>query len=204
MNSVEELVAHTLQISIDRVADSLEYQSVREWDSLGHVALMVAVEQAYGTEVDDELTLELRSVAAIKEFVARDGDRTPASSPAAESSMIRRGLEDITFDRTAITHTDGTAGVLEYRGYSIHDLAGQASYEDVAHLLVHGELPDETARTAFAKELAAGRELPSPVLDLVRSLRHAHPMVALRTAVSALIAYGAQPITGQEARHESA
>ncbi|MFF9347265.1 citrate/2-methylcitrate synthase [Streptomyces sp. NPDC014734] len=188
MSSVDALVARTLGITEDRVTDALEYQSIREWDSLGHVSLMVALEEAYGVTVDDELTLSLRSVVAIREFAEGSA---PAPAPAAgRRDTVHRGLDGVSFDRTTITRIDGAEGVLEYRGYSIHDLAERASFEEVAHLLVHGELPDATALSAFEKELRAARWLPGPVLDLVRSLAHAHPMDALRTAVSALGAFG--------------
>jgi citrate synthase len=207
MTTVDRLVARTLGIGEDQVTEDLEYQSIREWDSLGHVSLMVALEKAYGVPVDDELIVELRSVAAIREFVG-DHDR-PRSVPAETAEPVKRpsvhrGLEGIAFDHTAITRIDGTAGVLEYRGYSIHDLAERSSYEEVAYLLVHGELPDPAAREAFDKELRANRELPAPVLDLVRTLRHAHPVEALRTAVSALGAYGEPRAGGADESYEQA
>ncbi len=189
MNGVDQLIAHTLGIAVESVSDDLEYQSIREWDSLGHVSLMVAIESAYGVEIDDDLTLTLRSVAAIREFLT-DGPLAeqpePAPATTAHTPSVRRGLDGVVLDHTRVTRIDGTEGVLEYRGYSIHDLARNASYEEVAHLLVEGELPDRGALELFGKELAARRELPGPVLDLVRSLASAHPMDALRTCVSAL------------------
>lgn len=206
MSNADQLVARTLGIPEDRVTDGLEYQSIREWDSLGHVSLMVAIEQEYGVEVDDDLTLELRSVSAIREFAesrsashARGGERAaPAAASGADGPAVHRGLEGVTFDQSAITHIDGVEGVLEYRGYSIHDLAENASFEEVAHLLVHGELPSPTESAAFRKQLSAARALPAPVLDLVRTLAHAHPMEALRTCVSALGAFAAQRPPGTD------
>ncbi|MEU9031177.1 citrate/2-methylcitrate synthase [Streptomyces sp. NPDC048383] len=205
---VERLIARTLGISEDRVTEGLEYQSIREWDSLGHVSLMVAVEGEYGVEVDDELILTLRSVAAIREFVAGhalagDDAVTPAPErPGPVTAPLRdtphRGLEGVVFDDTAITHIDGAEGVLEYRGYSIHDLAGHASFEEVAHLLVYGELPDVASLEVFRKQLAAARALPAPVLDLIRALAHAHPMEVLRTCVSALGAFGPRRTPGTD------
>lgn len=174
MSSVDQLIARTLGIAPERVTPALEYQSIKEWDSLGHVSLMVALEKAYGVPVDDELTLELRTVAAIRAFAEADGHAAadtrarPAVSVASaasaasagEHTTVHRGLEGVVFDRTSVTRIDGAEGSLEYRGYSIHDLAGRASFEEVAHLLVRGDLPDEPAREAFAKELRAQRELP--------------------------------------------
>ena len=73
-----------------------------------------------------------------------------------------------------------------YRGYDIADLAGHASYEDVAYLLLEGELPSSEASAAFREELSA-RELPSPAAAIVddRS-RESAPMEMLRTAASSL------------------
>ncbi|WP_405873130.1 MULTISPECIES: citrate/2-methylcitrate synthase [unclassified Streptomyces] len=202
MSSVDALVARTLGITEDRVTDALEYQSIREWDSLGHISLMVALEEAYGVPVDDELTLALRSVAAIREFAE---GRAPVPATAAEQRhIVHRGLDGVSFDQTTITRIDGAEGSLEYRGYSIHDLAERASFEEVAHLLVHGELPDATALSAFEKELRAARALPAPVLDLVRSLADAHPMDALRTCVSALGAFEPRRAAGTDETYEQA
>ncbi|MFJ4977167.1 citrate/2-methylcitrate synthase [Streptomyces coeruleorubidus] len=212
MSNVDQLIARALGIAEDRVTDGLEYQSIREWDSLGHVSLLVAIEQEYGVEIDDDLTLGLRSVAAVREFAAArapggtsaDAGLPPAAAGREERRTVRRGLEGVVFDRTAITHIDGAEGVLEYRGYSIHDLAEHSSFEEVAHLLVHGELPDAAGLESFAKQLRASRALPAPVLGLVRSLAHAHPMEALRTCVSALGAFGPQGVPGTDESYAEA
>ncbi|MGC5035224.1 MULTISPECIES: citrate/2-methylcitrate synthase [unclassified Streptomyces] len=212
MSSVDQLIARALGITEDRVTDGLAYQSIREWDSLGHVSLLVAVEQEYGVEIDDELTLGLRSVAAVRAFAAtrspgavREDAGVPAAAPGRpEGPTVHRGLENVVFDRTAVTHIDGAEGVLEYRGYSIHDLAEQSSFEEVAHLLVHGELPDAAALESFGKQLRAARTLPAPVLGLIRSLAHAHPMEALRTCVSALGAFGPQRAPGTDESYAEA
>ncbi len=208
MSSVDHLIARTLGIRVDDVTDALEYQSIRAWDSLGHVSLMVALEGEFGVTIDDDLTLALRSVAAIREFAAGASPRelaaAPAAAGAADRGTVHRGLEGIRFDHTTITHIDGAAGTLEYRGYSIHDLAENASFEDVAHLLVHGELPDAAAREAFGKELRAARALPAPVLEMARAMADAHPMHALRTCVSALAAFGPRRADGSDESQERA
>lgn len=203
-DTVEALIASTLDIPLAQVTETLEYQSIEQWDSLGHVALMVALEQAFGRPTEDELTVELRSVAAIKQFAARQPASASGSVDAEPRSVVRRGLEGIAFDRTEITHIDGAAGVLEHRGYNIHDLALHASYEEVAHLLLFGDLPGPVQRRAFTQELAARRRLPQPVLDLLRSLRHAHPMDALLAAVPALQAYGPARIGAQDESYDLA
>jgi citrate synthase len=98
-----------------------------------------------------------------------------------------RGLADVVAASTAISDIDGTAGVLGYRGYDIHALAGVASFEEVVHLLQRGSLPTKAELDALTAELAEARELGATVrrvLPLVAG--RAEPMEALRTLVSAL------------------
>lgn len=103
--------------------------------------------------------------------------------------QVHRGLMGVHFDRSPTCFIDGRAGELRYRGYSIHDLAEQSTFEETAYLLLHGELPTRTELAAFDAELKAARKLPEPVVDIIATTRDAHPMDVLRTAVSALAAF---------------
>jgi citrate synthase len=97
----------------------------------------------------------------------------------------KAGLEDVIAARSGICQVDGERGQLYYRGYEIADLAGALSFEDVTALLWRGELPTAAESADFASRLQAARGLPSPVVDLLRTLpRDTHPLDALRTAVS--------------------
>ena len=104
------------------------------------------------------------------------------------STEIHRGLKGVHFDRSRVCFIDGRAGELRYRGYSIHDLAENSTFEETCYLLLHGELPTEPALARFDAELRAARALPDAVVDVIRIVRTAHPMDVLRTAVSALAA----------------
>ena len=193
--SVDPVIARVLGIDAAHLTDDLEYQSIQQWDSLRHVALMLALEETYGTKIDDSQMLELHSVAAIRAYVATLGQPRRESAPAAPAAtvpgqpVVHRGLEGIYFDRSQIARIDGEHGILEYRGYSIHDLAEHATFEQVAYLLIHGELPTAEAAGAFSAALAQARNVPAPVLALMHSLAHVHPMEALRSGVSLLGAY---------------
>ncbi len=109
-----------------------------------------------------------------------------------ETIQIHRGLKGVYFERSATTFIDGKAGELRYRGYSIHDLAQQSSFEETAHLLLYGELPTAAELAATMAALKAARSIPGPVTDIIRSIARAHPMDVLRTAVSALSAFDPQ------------
>src|SRR6516164_4891555 len=99
-----------------------------------------------------------------------------------ESIKIHRGLKGVYFDRSLCTFIDGRIGELRYRGYSIHDLAEHSSFEETAWLLLQGELPTSTQLADFDRQLKAARELPPPIVDIIRAIKSAHPMDVLRTA----------------------
>jgi 2-methylcitrate synthase len=104
----------------------------------------------------------------------------------------KAGLEDIVAASSAICYLDGARGVLAYRGYDIHDLATQASFEEVCHLLWHGRLPNHAELGELQSQLAAARPLPEGVLRLMRTLPPDNAMDTLRTLVSALSHYDPQ------------
>jgi len=106
------------------------------------------------------------------------------------TAVATRGLEGIVATTSSICYIDGDAGVLSYRGIDIHELAAKSSFEETTYLLWNGALPTQAELEAFSKELAAARTLPSPVLDLLKSVpASATPMEVLRTAVSLLSIY---------------
>ena len=110
-------------------------------------------------------------------------------SEDSEKIEIHRGLKGVYFDRSRVCYIDGRAGELRYCGYSIHDLAEHSNFEETCYLLLHGELPGRAQLDGFCAELRAGRSLPAPIYDVMRSVKGAHPMDVLRTAVSALAAF---------------
>ncbi len=105
---------------------------------------------------------------------------------AVEQVVVHKGLEGIYFDTTRICHIDGQRGILLYRGYNIHDLAANATYEEVCYLLLYDRLPTASELAEFDAALKTSRTLPPVVLDVIRTFKEAHPMDVLRTAVSAL------------------
>jgi len=109
------------------------------------------------------------------------------SSPEA-AAAVAKGLAGIVAGQTAISSLEGT---LRYRGYDIEPLARAGDFEEVAFLLIHGELPTAAERAAFAARVtAAARSLDADLLDplarLAASAPDASPMDALRSGVSLL------------------
>ena len=95
-------------------------------------------------------------------------------------------LSGVVVAQTSICSIDAERGVLMYRGYDIDDLAEHATYEEVAYLLLEGELPSSDQLAAFRDELAA-RELPAATGAIVDGrAQDAAPMEMLRTAVSSV------------------
>jgi citrate synthase len=95
-----------------------------------------------------------------------------------------RGLEGVVVGETAISSIDDG---LCYRGYPVAELVENAGYDEVAFLLLHGELPERYQLAGFQRRLGSARSLPQPLLDLLRVLPPAvAPMDAVRTSVSVL------------------
>ena len=106
-----------------------------------------------------------------------------------EKTAYSPGLAGVIAGESAICWVDPDAGLL-YRGYDIHELAERASFEEVAWLVLRGEMPTMEQMGKFERELAAERCLPPPVLEMLRLLpAGTHPMDALRTGVSMLAAF---------------
>jgi 2-methylcitrate synthase/citrate synthase II len=96
------------------------------------------------------------------------------------------GLAGVIAGETEICWVDPNAGLM-YRGYDIHEMAEKANFEEVAYLLLNGELPTVAQRQEFSKALSAERSLPKEVLEVLRLMpKNTHPMDMLRTGVSML------------------
>ncbi|MGW9636005.1 bifunctional 2-methylcitrate synthase/citrate synthase [Nocardiopsis alba] len=102
-------------------------------------------------------------------------------------TVIHKGLAGVVVDTTEISMVDATTNSLTYRGYPVQDLAVSCTFEEVAHLLWDGELPDGDRLRAFTARERAQRPLDRHTLELLRRLPEtAHPMDVLRTAISYL------------------
>jgi citrate synthase len=89
--------------------------------------------------------------------------------------------------RSAITFIDGDAGILEYRGYPIEQLAEQSTYLEVAYLLVHGELPTQAQLDQWENDVTVHTFVHENVKEFMGGFRHdAHPMGMLLGSVGAL------------------
>jgi citrate synthase len=109
-----------------------------------------------------------------------------ASKATDTAAKPKAGLEDIVATSSAICYLDGDRGVLAYCGYDIHDLASNATFEEVCYLLWHRRLPRRDELGDLQAQLVAARPLPEPVLRLMRMLPPGDGMDALRTLTSAL------------------
>ena len=97
------------------------------------------------------------------------------------------GLAGVTAGETHICTVGKEGAGLTYRGYDIYDLANNACFEEVAHLLVHGTLPTQAELDSYVAKIKSLRGLPAAlrtVLEMVPG--DAHPMDMLRTGVSCL------------------
>ncbi|MCG8592917.1 MAG: 2-methylcitrate synthase [Kiloniellales bacterium] len=104
--------------------------------------------------------------------------------PAPKKSVA---LSGVTAGNTALCTVGRSGNDLHYRGYDILDIAEHCCFEEIAHLLVHGDLPTEVELAAYRDKLKSLRGLPAAVKRSLQELpAAAHPMDVLRSGVSAL------------------
>ena len=107
-----------------------------------------------------------------------------AVAPKPKKSVA---LSGVAAGNTALCTVGRFGNDLSYRGYDILDLAKACEFEEVAHLLVHGHLPNKHELAAYKAKLKTLRNLPANVLAVLENIpAAAHPMDVMRTGVSAL------------------
>jgi citrate synthase len=100
---------------------------------------------------------------------------------------VHKGLAGVVADTTSISMVNSDTNSLTYRGYAVQDLAHNCSFEEVAYLLWHGELPTADQLAQQNAQERANRRLDAPITKTLLDLpTTAHPMDTLRTAVSLL------------------
>ncbi|USZ15767.1 2-methylcitrate synthase [Moraxella sp. FZFQ2102] len=109
---------------------------------------------------------------------------TTVTTPKPKKSVA---LSGVAAGNTALCTVGRSGNDLSYRGYDILDLAKHCEFEEVAHLLIHGHLPNKFELAAYKAKLKAYRNLPMRVRHVLENLpAHTHPMDVMRTGVSAL------------------
>jgi 2-methylcitrate synthase len=100
---------------------------------------------------------------------------------------IKKGLVGVIADETKVSKVMPDINSLTYRGYAVQDLAEVCVFEEVAYLLLHGELPNKSQLAKFQKEERSNREISSNLKKVIQNYpKNAHPMDTTRTSVSHL------------------
>ena len=101
------------------------------------------------------------------------------------SDDVKKGLLGIVVDETTISQVMPDINSLTYRGYAVQDLCDKCNFEEVAYLVLNGELPNKKQLKNFIKEERLDRKLSKEILSDIRKMpKKAHPMDVVRTAVS--------------------
>lgn len=99
----------------------------------------------------------------------------------------RAGLEGIPATQSSISFVDGQRGILEYRGFSIEELAKRSNFIETAYLLIWGELPTKDELEVFEYEIRHHRRLKYRIRDMMKCFPEGgHPMDALQACAAAL------------------
>jgi 2-methylcitrate synthase/citrate synthase II len=100
---------------------------------------------------------------------------------------IKKGLVGVIADETKVSEVMPDINSLTYRGYAVQDLAEACVFEEVAYLLLNGELPSKSQLAKFQEEERSNREISSNLKKIIQSYpNNAHPMDTTRTSVSHL------------------
>ena len=98
---------------------------------------------------------------------------------------IKKGLLGIVVDETTISHVVPELSTLTYRGYTVQELCDKCDFEEVAYLVLNGELPNKNQLRKFIKHERSERKLSKQILnDIQKMPKNAHPMDVIRTCVS--------------------
>ena len=98
---------------------------------------------------------------------------------------IKKGLLGIVVDETTISHVVPELSALTYRGYTVQELCDKCDFEEVAYLVLNGELPNKNQLKKFIKQERSERRLSKQILNDIKKMpRNAHPMDVIRTCVS--------------------
>lgn len=104
-----------------------------------------------------------------------------------DKPKIHKGLAGVVVDTTAISKVVSETNSLTYRGYPVQDLAAQCTFEQVAYLLWHGELPTDQELALFMQRERASRRIDRSMQSLLTKLPdNCHPMDVVRTVISYL------------------
>lgn len=194
--TVEEVVSLVLGIEEELIHDELEYRSIWQWDSLGHINILLALEEEYNLQIDESVRDQLTSIKAIKRYIKvstnkgfesnNNDDQDEALSLKSSNERVYRGLANVTLDSTTITCIDGKEGKLFYRGISIEELVKYSTFEETAYLLLFGGLPTKQELSSFTEKLKMYAELPKELHKIIYLLKDSHPIDLLRTSISSL------------------
>ncbi len=109
----------------------------------------------------------------------------PDYVPEPNEINVKKGLEGAVIDTSAVSKVNTETNSLLYRGYPVQDLAEHCSFEEVAYLLYHGDLPNQEQLKRFIETERGYRGVSAEALRMLELLpKTAHPMDAIRTAVS--------------------
>ncbi len=122
----------------------------------------------------------------------------------SEGMKVPKGLAGVSVTETKIAKSDAD-GSLVYRGYPISEIASNAKFEETAYLILNGSLPTKSQLGAFSDDLVGKMKVDGRLFEIMRDLgKEAHPIDALRTAISALGSTDDQgSIEGQQASIEA-
>ncbi len=136
------------------------------------------------------MSREVKSCETPNTFACEDYEEEAPTLCELDMSKTYKGLVGIYVDESLITYIDGSNGKLFYRGYSLDELVKHSKFEEIAYLLIYGNLPSKSDYENFKDLLIKERNIPDNILTILKSFpRNTTRIELLRTAISALSLY---------------
>ncbi|WP_427110069.1 citrate/2-methylcitrate synthase [Lysinibacillus xylanilyticus] len=172
LENLEEVISRTLNINKNILNDELSYRSIKEWDSLGHINLLLQIEEEFNISIEEDVRDKLVTFADIKNIVLYNNAPTEDSLiNKCDSNKISRGLANVNLDYTSISEIDGKNGRLSYRGIDIDILVENFTYEEVVYLLLYKKLPSENELFDFKNEIIKSQSLSDEIKNIILMLK---------------------------------
>src|SRR5262249_42250964 len=128
--------------------------------SLPYMCILQSILTVYSRNPTLASSILSRLLYAVEKQLHTQRSQIMTTPAAMIEPEVARGLEGIVSHATHLSEVDGHAGRLTIRGYDMHALVGQVSFEEAAYLLWHGDLPNRHQLDALQRDMVAARHLP--------------------------------------------
>ena len=163
---IKEVFCQTFNIEDNGQIESLMFNSISQWDSLGHVKLIIGIGSYFNVKIPPKDIPSLNSYSKIHQYICNSFDDSNNKKVEISDSIVNRGLKEIYYDLSSICLIDQEKGLF-YRGIHIEELIN-LSFEEVAFLILNNKIPSENELESIKKSLLSGMRLKPTHINIIK------------------------------------